>query len=474
MGNQLVCPILDIEKTEKYIYPPKDENYSPSVCYPEYMWGKRAVSKNENHIYKMIRDGFIALQLDEKNIGTSKWNPLSEFISENDLVLIKPNMVLSEHARLDCLITHPSVIRAVLDYVYLALKGSGRVIIGDAPMKRCVFENLITSAGYDALLSFYKRRGLSLEIMDFRGDNKNEFTSCNLKGDSFLCEKDQYYTRYRVTNFDYREMKKYHNPESHEYLIRKEALHADVIISLPKCKTHKKAGMTGACKNFVGTVVDKACLPHHIRGSRLMGGDEYRYPNLFKAYRTRCYEQLDICQIYHLTNQIPIWKKRLKWVQKLIDHLSLDPYSEGSWYGNDTIWRTFGDLNRILVYADKEGRLHREPQRKIFFVGDMVIAGEKEGPVNATPKDQGMILMGGNPVAFDCLQAKVMGFEYKKIPALKHMMRCSNYPLVNFEYADIMIRSKSLNIHSEKLKNLNFNDHFVAASGWVNHIEREQ
>ena len=39
------------------------------------------------------------------------------------------------------------------------------------------------------------------------------------------------------------------------------------------------------------------------------------------------------------------------------------------------------DLNKILFYADKNGHIHDEIQRKTLNIGDMIISGEKEGPV---------------------------------------------------------------------------------------------
>ena len=39
-----------------------------------------------------------------------------------------------------------------------------------------------------------------------------------------------------------------------EYCISEACLEADVIINLPKPKTHRKAGFTGALKNMIGVV----------------------------------------------------------------------------------------------------------------------------------------------------------------------------------------------------------------------------
>jgi len=40
-----------------------------------------------------------------------------------------------------------------------------------------------------------------------------------------------------------------------------------------------------------------------------------------------------------------------------------DTINDGNWYGNDTIWRTILDLNKVLAYTDKNGVLRDRPQR---------------------------------------------------------------------------------------------------------------
>src|ERR1022692_1434372 len=49
---------------------------------------------------------------------------------------------------------------------------------------------------------------------------------------------------------------------AHRYAVGNTVLSADVILNVPKLKTHMKTGMTGALKNFVGIVGSKDFLPH--------------------------------------------------------------------------------------------------------------------------------------------------------------------------------------------------------------------
>ena len=52
-------------------------------------------------------------------------------------------------------------------------------------------------------------------------------------------------------------------------------LAADLIVNLPKMKTHQKAGVTGALKNLVGCNGEKAFLVHYLKGRPCDGGDEF-------------------------------------------------------------------------------------------------------------------------------------------------------------------------------------------------------
>jgi len=67
-----------------------------------------------------------------------------------------------------------------------------------------------------------------------------------------------------------------HQPGSHRYLVSQSVLEADLVINLPKWKSHGKAGMTGALKNLVGINGDKAYLPHFRIGAPRWGATNTR------------------------------------------------------------------------------------------------------------------------------------------------------------------------------------------------------
>jgi len=99
------------------------------------------------------------------------------------------------------------------------------------------------------------------------------------------------FRKFRVTNYDPRKMLRFHNPGNNIYIIDKSVLEADVVIQLPKLKTHGKAGITCCLKNSVGINGQKDALVHHLKGSRQTGGDAYPYFNLFKWMNENLYER---------------------------------------------------------------------------------------------------------------------------------------------------------------------------------------
>ena len=130
---------------ENIRYPDKKGLFRPGVCYPEYPF-KEYVSCEENNVYDMVRQCFYLAGLDRERYGTEEWNPLGAIIEKGETVLLKPNMVM--HKNLgdggeECLYTNPAVVAAVIDYVYIALKHSGKIIVADAPMQECDFAELI-------------------------------------------------------------------------------------------------------------------------------------------------------------------------------------------------------------------------------------------------------------------------------------------------------------------------------------------
>jgi hypothetical protein len=186
-------------------------------------------------------------------------------------------------------------------------------------------------------------------------------------------------------------------------------LGADVIINLPKLKTHKKTGVTLALKSFIGLSHEKYWLPHFTAGHPGVGGDEFERPqsssDRVEAYLSR----VPLSGGHSLVARAP----RLRAAPKIID---------GSWEGNDTLWRTILDLNRAILFADRKGRLMDQPQRRYLAIVDGIVAGEGEGPLGATAVDAGLLLAGRDPGLVDHAATLAMGFDPNRIVMIREAL----------------------------------------------------
>lgn len=488
---------LYLEKTDCHHYPGPEFDYNPAIAYPEYPWGNSEVSKAPNDVYDMIRNTFAGLELDQNHFGTSDWNPLSELIHEGDTVLIKPNWVMhcdysNPDQSLDCIVTHAAVIRAVIDYVYLGLKGTGRIILGDAPLQSCEFDVLMERAHVNKVKEFYARKNLNLEVMDFRqftsvrrGEIIKDVNQANHPDSEYITVDMGSYSRFkgeeyrekrwRVLNYDCRKMVDHHNETRHEYFIHRAILEADVVINLPKPKTHQKTGLTGALKNLVGINGCKDWLPHHTQGDVKSGGDEYLNPNFGKRTCVAIQEAVDIRAIqghYFRVNVLRFLRACISLGARLTYR---DLYAQGSWYGNDTIWRTIHDLNRVLLYANKNGEIQKSIQRKTLAIGDMIIAGEGEGPLHPDPHPLGLVIASDDPVVFDSLVASLMGFALKKIPMLFHAWDEHELPITGSSMQAILLRTNLPVYDGADLSSCVFPGdwRFKPTMGWKDHIEQD-
>jgi uncharacterized protein (DUF362 family) len=479
-GNRSKRPMM---KKKSLVSFARDENgsyplppFSPGERYPEYPFGD--IGPQPNPAYDLVRKCLIRLGLDKERAGTAEWNPLGELVRPGDKVVVKPNWVLHENrgsGTLNALVTHPSVVRALLDYVYIALGKEGTVVVGDAPLQSCDIGLLWERGDWPAIPGFYEAHSkLKVVLEDWRlelyhRDGKltfrkelrqadDRFIVVDLGQDSLLEPIAHDYENFRVTNYDPAALRKHHRPGRHEYCVSRRILEADVILNVAKLKTHRKAGMTGCLKNFVGINGHKSYLPHHRRGPASHGHDEYPRPNLLKSARTSIEELRDVAS--NRSSQV-----LLSLLHKIPD-LALafgDRISEGSWFGNDTLWRTILDLNRVALYADRDGRITSSPQRRIFCVVDAVIAGEGEGPLEPSDLHAGAVFAGMNSLAVDTAAARFMGLTVDEVPLLNQGFELSALPLLDAKASEILIQSdqsESLNAWTETVRP------FSLPAGW--------
>lgn len=466
---------------------PQSLTFSPSEEYPEYPFGGN-LSAEFNHVYDGVRNILKGLGFDKDRYGRNDWNPLGEIIKHGDTVLIKPNFVRDFHEYgwdMQSVITHGSVIRAILDYVFIALRNSGRIIIGDAPLQDSNFDRILSISALDKVISFYKGKGIYLEIVDFRslkaitdkhryilsqieniGDPRG-YADIDLGSDSLLNPISGSYPKFRVTNYDPKIMGIYHGQNKNKYVIANTVLTSDVIINIPKIKTHRLSGITVTLKNLVGINGNKDCLAHYRRDSIEEGGDEYQYKDIFKRASHNMEEK-------EFLSKSQFSKNFFRFLRRVFNTLirlhSIDPFRGGSWYGNDTVWRTVLDINRILHYSDKTGKLRENVQRRVFNLVDGIVSGEKDGPLKPSAKYCGIMIGGLNPVAVEAVAARMMGFDYKKIPTIFNSFNIVKYPLCNFNPSDINVysnHSKWNGMNIESGDSLKFEPH----KGWKGHIE---
>jgi uncharacterized protein (DUF362 family)/NAD-dependent dihydropyrimidine dehydrogenase PreA subunit len=145
---------------------------------------------------------------------------------EGKKVLIKPNVLRASDAN-EHIVTNPALLRAVVDKVE-AMKPAG-IVVGDNP----------GLFGYGENESSFEKTGLMAASKGYYKNIGN-------------------YTRHLDFNTDYMA----------EVAVSEEILDADIVISLPKFKTHGLTVVTGAIKNSYGILPggQKARL-HQIAGT---------------------------------------------------------------------------------------------------------------------------------------------------------------------------------------------------------------
>lgn len=467
--------------------------FSPGRAWPEYRRISLASDQHFNRVYETVRETFRLLGLDAGRFGSPEWNPLGRWIQPGNTVVIKPNFVRDfretspDHA--DCIMTHGSVIRAVLDYAYIALRGTGRIVIADAPQNDADFDAIRRIAHLDEIVHFYRSTAaFGVEVYDLRPQAANKIDGVivghrSLTGDpsgyvrldlgrrSAFADISDLCPKLYGSEYEQDEVVRHHTAGTHEYLISRTVLEADCVISIPKLKTHKKVGLTANMKNLVGINGNKNWLPHHREGSPAEGGDQFSQDGFLRTAE-RLSTALFKRWFPHLGPLRSLIAGPAKAVgRQLFGDTNVDTVRSGNWYGNDTTWRMVLDLNRILFYGDSAGAWHDQPVRRFFSVVDGIVAGEGNGPLDPRPRPAGVIIAGSNPVAVDLACARLIGFDYTKIPMLRHALLQGALPLVSFPYGDILARSNepAFNGPLAELRGplLGFAPHF----GWKTQIE---
>ncbi len=381
--------------------------------------------------------------------------PFGKVIPARARVLVKPNLVLHENQGpwgMEPVVTNLALIRVVVEAALRA--GAAEVLVGDAPLQGCDFERLLRVTGMaEWAAQLMQREPRFKGIRDFRRttcvfvngvrqaseglQTEDHFTLFDLGANSLLEPITNDRAPFRVTCYDPRLLARTHAPGRHQYLVAREIVEANVVINLPKLKTHKKAGITNALKNLIGINGNKEYLPHHRVGGTTAdgsGGDCYPKRNPLKraieyaSDREYMTPSFSAARAWH-----SVGKQFDRAARLLGDQLGV----EGSWSGNDTIWRTCLDLNRILLYGRADGTMSDEPQRQILHVVDAVVAGQGDGPLAPEPLPLGLLLAGQNAAAVDWVGAFLLGYEPERVPLTREAFGNFPWPLTTFPAIEV-------------------------------------
>lgn len=376
---------------------------------------------------------------------------------ENKNVLLKPNWVKHSANDLDeiCLRTNDNFLLALLEII-LTYKPKS-ILVGDAPIQGCNWDRVVTLKLVEAIEKLSEQYNIPVRIRDFRrvvfNPDKNnpvkdrnplsEYVIFDLGKKSYLepiSKGDK--NIFRVTDYNPDRLAESHRSGVHKYCITKELFDADIVISVPKVKTHQKTGITAALKNLVGVNGDKDFLPHHRIGGIKNGGDCYPGSNLFRKYAELSLDFANRNQgnkLYWFARKLTSLLWRVSRPQN-VHHLG------AAWHGNDTTWRMVLDLNKIALFGKADGSISDTVQRHVFSLCDGIIGGQGDGPLKPEPLALGVISFTNYSGINDIAMASLMGFDTNKIAMLKELDNISRDESVQLSWNGIQInRTKLLN-----------------------------
>lgn len=378
--------------------------------------------------------------------------PFGRVVARGSRVLVKPNFVAHRNEGpwgVEPLVTHPSVVRAVVRALLLA--DPAEVLVGDAPLQGCDFDELMRVTGLGEWAEELKAREPRFKgVRDFRRTTcvfeggvrvsnedlqpEDRYALFDLADESFLEPITDGRAQFRVTRYDPRLLARTHARGRHRYLVAREVVEADVVVNLPKLKTHMKAGITCALKNLIGINGNKEYLPHHRLGGAGSGGDCYPGGSNVKRALEYVFDRQNMTGSQASAR---VWHAAARSLYRVLrlqgDRLGI----EGAWSGNDTIWRTCLDLNRILLYGRPDATMHERPQRLVLHVTDAVVAGQGNGPLAPEPLPLGLLLASSNAAAMDTAGALLLGYDPARITIAREAFGDFHWPLAPFRPEDV-------------------------------------
>jgi uncharacterized protein (DUF362 family) len=469
--------------------------YGPGKPFPELvaLLGDAAAAGPQNHVYAAVRDALFALGLDVARFGTPDWNPLGGLVPRGGRVVLKPNFIRhwnpAPGASVESVVTHGALVRAAADYALLAVGVEGEVVLAEAPQHDCDWSRISEIAGLDALARFYDEVlhrelpaiDLRREAVTYQGGviasrralpgDPEGYRLVDLASHSAFHGSGLDPRRFRGADYDPGPTSAHHTGGRNEYLLSETVLRADLVVNLPKLKTHKKTGVTLALKNLVGINGDKNLLPHHCVGAPDEGGDEFPGRGLADRARSRASE---VARGWLARGA---GARLVRWVRRAETAVRGDAFiRSGNWHGNRTTWRMCLDLNRCFYYSDASGPRFdaAEPVRRALTLMDGVVAGEGDGPLAPRNVPLGAVLAATDPVALDLAALRLMGFDWRRIPKVREAMALDTLRVTRVrEPADVTVwECEGGGRQARSLADLTCERPFEPHPGWRDHIEQ--
>ncbi|MEC4817826.1 MAG: DUF362 domain-containing protein [Scytonema sp. PMC 1069.18] len=148
---------------------------------------------------------------------------IAAFVKPGNRVLLKPNLLTGARPGKECT-TRPEIVYAVAQMV---IEAGGQPFLGDSPAFGSA-KGVAVANGYQPVLE-----ELNLPIIDFHG------------------------SRYQTVSEEFNHL-----------LLSKEAMEADVVINLPKVKSHSQLVLTLGVKNLFGCVPGKMKAWWHMEAGK--------------------------------------------------------------------------------------------------------------------------------------------------------------------------------------------------------------
>jgi uncharacterized protein (DUF362 family) len=353
---------------------PDSPPFDPHDRYPEHPYAPDELAP-ENDAYELVRE---ALRLmNPEGFGSTEWNPLGGVIQPGDRVLIKPNLV-DDAEWANGQTTHPAFLRPIIDYVYRACGRRGRILLAEGPWAAGIFDRLVVTTGIQAMVEHLAAvHGVPIVLEDLNKASRETTPLVDLRSASELRSVE------RVWHDAHGEvLQEEDDPGVGRYRIAPSVLEADAIICVPKAKVHCSGGVTLAMKNMIG-IIPAWDGPYE------------------RAVLKDCAHTSDVDQAAG---------------------------ARGMYLENDTIWRSMTDLNRIMLYADRQGVLRTQRQRRYLAIVDGIVAAE-ESQYNPRPYPLNTVVIGSDPVTVDAVTARCMGFDPRLLKSVTKAAGESDFPL---------------------------------------------